>query len=272
MERARSALILRAGILGAAALILLTLAFSQDLAVREFTEKTDKVTGDIKIMVLSDLHDTYYGENQQELINVIENQLPDIILFTGDMLDDKKDTGAAMKLFNMVGGEYPCYYVSGNHEFWSGKIDEIKERIRECGITVLEGAGEVIMAGNQHVRICGIDDTDVGKDEWNSQLAECERYIGDDVYTVLMTHRPEQILRYQGYDMIVSGHTHGGVLRIPGILNGLYAPGQGWFPKYGGGRYDFGDKIMIVSRGLSKSRVPRIFTPPEIVVINIMPK
>lgn len=269
MKKARSVKVLRVAIFGLAAVILLTFAFSQKLSTKEYTEKTDKVTGNIKIMVLSDLHDTCYGQNQKELTEIVKKEAPDIILFTGDIFDDEIQTGDAVKLLEEVGESYPCYYVSGNHEFWSGKIDDIKKQVRDLGVKVLEGTSDVVRVNNQYLRICGIDDPEVGTEEWNGQIAKCEEYLGDNIYTVLMTHRPEMILRYHEYDLIVSGHTHGGMLRIPYILNGIYAPGQGWLPEYAGGRYEFEDKIMIVSRGLSKNWVPRIFNPPEVVVINV---
>jgi predicted MPP superfamily phosphohydrolase len=91
--------------------------------------------------------------------------------------------------------------------------------------------------------------------------------------TVLLAHRPEYIDSYLDYDfdLILSGHAHGGQWRIPLLINGLYAPNQGWFPKYAGGRYELGNSTFIVSRGLAKEsvRVPRIFNPPELVVIDI---
>ncbi len=251
------------------AVLFLTLAFSHSLTIQKYTEKTDKVTGNVKIVVLSDLHDTYYGDKQEEIIEAINREKPDILLFTGDILDDVKQTGAAMTLFELVGREYPCYYVSGNHEVWSGKIDDMKNAIRECGVTVLEGTSDVVMVDNQHIRICGIDDPEVGDKEWLEQLTRCQSYLGDNVYTLLMTHRPEEVMRYHGYDLVVSGHTHGGIARIPKLLNGFYAPNQGFFPEYAGGKYDVGEITMIVSRGLSKYGAPRIFNPPEMVVLNI---
>ena len=256
-------------IIAIVAVLFLLTAFSQKLTIKEYYEKTDKVTGNIKLMLFCDLHDTYYGEEQEELIKIIEEEQPDALLFAGDILDDERSNEASLFLLKSIGEKYPSYYVSGNHEWWSGKMDEMKEQIRECNVSVLEGTSDVLRVKNQYIRICGIDDPEVGIDEWNSQLVACEKNLGDNLYTVLMTHRPEQILRYHGYDLIVSGHTHGGVLRIPSVLNGLYAPNQGWFPKYCGGRYEFEDRVMIVSRGLSKSLVPRIFTPPEVVIINI---
>ncbi len=269
MKKARSTKCMGGGIVLLSAVILLTLAFSQKLVVREFTEETDKITGDVRVMVLSDLHDTYHGENQKNIIEIIEAKKPDIILFTGDILDDSRHTGAAIELLKTAGESYPCYYVSGNHEFWTGKIDSIKKEISECGVSVLSGTSDVIMVNNQYIRICGIDDPEVGEEEWNGQIAKCEECADDNIYTILMTHRPEKILRYHGYDLIVSGHAHGGILRIPHVLNGIYAPNQGFFPRYAGGRYAFDGKVMIVSRGLSKSGVSRIGTPPEVVVIDI---
>lgn len=269
MKKAGRGKVLLCVVFALAAAILLTFAFSQKLTVREFTEKTDKVTGDVKIMVLSDLHDTFYGEGQKKLIGMIQEIAPDVILFAGDILDDKIDTGASDVLFEAVGEKYPCYYVTGNHEIWSGKAEEMKKQIQGLGVNVLEGTSDVIMVNNQYIRICGVDDPEIGNSEWNSQIAACDGIKTDNIYTILLTHRPEQIMRYHGYDLIVAGHTHGGVLRIPYLMNGLYAPGQGWFPEYGGGRYEFEDKTMIVSRGMSKGGVPRIFTPPELVVATI---
>ena len=93
---------------------------------------------------------------------------------------------------------------------------------------------------------------------------------------VLLAHRPENIKCYLQYpfDLIVSGHAHGGQWRIPGLLNGLYAPHQGLFPRYAGGRYDFDGATFLVSRGLAResTRVPRIFNRPELVIVDILPK
>ena len=96
----------------------------------------------------------------------------------------------------------------------------------------------------------------------------------DDVpgYRILLAHRPERFRTYQrfGFDLVLSGHSHGGQVRIPFILNGLYAPDQGWFPKYAGGVYRHGNMTHVVSRGLSyNEKLPRIFNPPEVVVIDI---
>ena len=108
---------------------------------------------------------------------------------------------------------------------------------------------------------------------WEEGFCRAFNGLGEEpAYKVLLAHRPELIEVYkQGdFDLVLSGHTHGGQVRIPFILNGLYAPNQGWFPPYAGGMYDHGSLIHIVSRGVSfNPLLPRIFNPPEVVVIDI---
>ncbi|MDO4733224.1 MAG: metallophosphoesterase, partial [Bacillota bacterium] len=91
--------------------------------------------------------------------------------------------------------------------------------------------------------------------------------------SILLSHRPECTAFYEssGFDLELSGHAHGGQLRIPGLLNGLYAPNQGFFPKYAGGLYQLGKTSLLVSRGLCKSRLPRVFNRPELAIIELLP-
>jgi predicted MPP superfamily phosphohydrolase len=271
------------GIIAAVFAVFCVAAFWQRLTVRIYTETTDKVSSSIRIVVLTDLHDSTYGKEQKTLIEEIQKQSPDLILLVGDIADDERAHNATEQLLSIIGAEYSCYYVTGNHEYWSGEIDTIKDMIRSYGVTILEGDTEIVHVGSQRIRLCGVDDpdgfrstypTDHGTAEsWQEQFNACKTETGDGIYSILMSHRPELEKKYQnsGFDLAVAGHAHGGQFRIPGILNGFYAPNQGFFPKYAGGRYELGDTIMIVSRGLSKSRLPRIFNPPELVVVNLEP-
>ena len=94
-------------------------------------------------------------------------------------------------------------------------------------------------------------------------------------FSLLLAHRPARIQQYLsgGYDLVLCGHAHGGQWRIPGILNGLLAPDEGFFPKYAGGTYRFDETTMIVSRGLAResTRVPRLYNPPELVLVELQP-
>ncbi len=252
-------------------LVFAAAALDTSIAVPVYKINSDKVTKSVRIVLLTDFHSSSYGKEQRVLIDTVNAQAPDVILFAGDIFEEVRPHKHSIELLERLGKSYPCYYVTGNHEEWSGESDKIKEIIRSLGVTVLEGDGEVRDLGGQSIRICGVDNSAGEK-----QLADCVRMTGDGVFTVLMSHRPDLVGLYsgKGFDLVVSGHAHGGQVRIPGILNGLYAPNQGLFPKYAGGRYLLADGSteMIVSRGLCKNVLPRVFNRPEVVVIDIEPK
>ena len=266
--------------------VLCVTSLWQGLTVKVYTETTDKVAFPIRMLVLSDLHSTIYGDKQATLIKAIRKQKPDIILLVGDIADDGNPILGTEQLLSVIGSEYPCYYVTGNHEYWSGKVDDIKEIIRSYGVTILEGDTEIVQVGKQKLRLCGVDDPDgFGNksyyvdhgitETWQEQFDACKAEAHDKLYSVMLSHRPELAEQYRdsGFDLVLAGHAHGGQVRIPGILNGLYAPNQGYFPKYAGGRYELGQTVMIVSRGLSRNiRLPRVFNPPELVVVDLKPE
>lgn len=274
-------------ILAAVSILLIAIviaAFWQGLVVRHYTERSDKIAVPIRMAVLADLHSTIYGESQEDLIGAIREHKPDVIFLVGDIADDNVPHDGTKQLLEMIGEEYPCYCVSGNHEYWSDEISTIKEMIRSCRVIILEGNTEIIEINGQLLRVCGVDDPDGFQPEyaepgvempkrWYDQLKACDSQTGDDIYTVLLSHRPEKVADYNecGFDLILCGHAHGGQVRIPGILNGLYAPNQGFFPEYAGGRYKLKNSVMIVSRGLVKANIPRIFNPPELVIVDVEP-
>lgn len=254
--------------------VILIFAFRIDIKVVKYNIKSDKVTDTIKIALITDLHSCSYGENQGKLLSRLYSQKPDIILLVGDIVDDKLAQNKAKEFLSAISEKYQCFYVSGNHEYWSGDIDNIKKLIGNYGIHVLEGGSISMEIKGQTVDIFGIDDPEVGDIEFNQQLKNCGDDINDSVFSILLSHRPERIENYEKYkfDLILSGHAHGGQWRIPGVLNGLLAPNQRFFPKYAGGFYQFDNTSMIVSRGLAResTRIPRIFNRPEIVIINVI--
>ncbi len=209
------------------------------------------------------------------MLSCIDEQQPDVVLFGGDIADDKLPYENAVTVLKSSAEKYPCYYVSGNHEYWSGKIDTLKQMIAGYGINILEGQNETISANEQLINICGVDDAEIGESNFILQIVNAESQTNPALFTIFMAHRPEYIDTYLQYDfnLILSGHAHGGQWQIPRIMHGFLAPNQGFFPKYAGGIYEFSDKSFIVSRGLAKesTRIPRIFNPPELVVVDIVP-
>jgi len=266
-----------------AVVALLTVALWNGLVVRRYVLSSKKLSNPVRLIILSDLHSSMYGKNQSLLLAKIRELKPDLVFLVGDIVDDKRPQEGALQLLEAIAPEYPCFYVTGNHEFWSGRADNIKNMIRSFGIEVLEGDCKTVTVGGQRIQVCGVDDPDGFEQEnffgqeissgWDEQFESCKNQLNADTFSILLSHRPERVSYYAGsdFDLVVSGHAHGGQIRIPGLLNGLYAPNQGFLPTYAGGIYDLDSSRMIVSRGLAKSFIPRIFNPPEIVLISLEP-
>ena len=271
--------------LAAVLCLFIFIALDKRLTVRTYQETTPFLREPVRLTVITDLHAGIYGEGQKDLLDAISRQEPDAVLLAGDIADDEVPGDGVWMLVSKLGGKYPCFYVSGNHEFWSGRAEEVKQEMETYGVEVLEGEGRLLEVQGQKLQIFGVDDpdcfgngarlTDGTSEEWQAQLASCKYQREEGVYSILLSHRPELVQDYKdsGFDLVISGHAHGGQIRIPWILNGLYAPNQGWFPEYAGGRYELGEHTtMIVSRGLCRNELPRVFNRPELVVVEIIPE
>lgn len=253
------------------ALFLILAAISFPLQTVYYTVYTDEITEPVRIVQISDLHSDGYGENMSELINAIDAAKPDIIVLTGDIYNEDCDNANTRALLKSIGGRYPCYYAAGNHEFQTPSWSEYSAEAESYGVNVLAGENAKVCG----ITICGAAQSADRSLSWNESVLRCSESA--DGYSVLLYHFPEEIEKLRSYgcfDLILSGHAHGGQWRVPFLINGIFAPNEGLFPKYAGGRYDFEDSTMIVSRGLLRSRiiVPRIFNNPELVVIDICPE
>jgi predicted MPP superfamily phosphohydrolase len=258
---------------------IILVAFNQSLSVSHYSVETEIINGQVKLALVTDYHSCDYGDGQRELLGAIDAERPDAILLCGDIFDDKLPPDNTIEFIEGVSAKYPCYYVSGNHEFWSGKADEFKDILTSYGVKVLEGAIDVLEVRGDSIRICGVDDPDTDRyasrsAPYTEQIKRLSASVEPVIFTILLSHRPERIeeLLPLTPDLVMSGHAHGGQWRIPFILeNGLLSPNQGLFPKYTNGKYFFGDTELIVSRGLAResTAVPRLFNRPEIVVITL---
>ncbi len=253
------------------------------LTIRRYTVQTDKIGEGkaLRLVMLSDLHSYTYGSDQSPLLHRVAAEEPDVILLCGDIVDDKKPISGAKLLLQQITNIAPCYYVSGNHEYWSEDAEAIFNLIESYGICVLHNEREEISIAGEQYMICGVDDPAANGTRIRRSYGDRTEYLNtldsfrdlsEDRFNILLAHRPEYIGEYAEYpfDLVLCGHAHGGQWRIPYLLNGLIAPNQGFFPTYAGGQYRCGDTTAIVGRGLMLDWKPRLFNPPEIVVVDII--
>lgn len=249
------------------------------LKVVNYTLESDKIDTPVRIALVTDLHSCKYGDHESELIDAIDAEAPDIILLGGDIFDDVLPNDNTVDFLNGIVGRYPVYYVTGNHEFWGGTDQyEVQMSILDdLGIPRLQGDVLTLDINGNSIGLAGVDDYDshLVDDDLilENQFVYAYLNLDADSYNIILSHRPEYFDTYtaQDYDLALCGHAHGGQWRIPGILNGLYAPNQGMFPKYAGGMYEEDGTTMIVSRGLAResTMVPRFYNRPELVIIDL---
>jgi len=248
------------------------------LITQVYTLETAKM-GDsgVVIALLSDLHNDIYEPAQETLIQKIKEEHPDIIILAGDIFDDIVPPDGTLLLLDGIKDTAKIFYAAGNHEWQSGTMPEMLEMLRRYDITLLSDDYAFLEIKGKRFVIAGAEDIDkkiYGTPFYYPEFSDLlfSGIAEFDAYTILVLHRPEKIHRHlkDGFDLVLSGHTHGGQLRLP-FINGLYAPGQGIFPKIAGGEYHFDGTTLIVSRGLTVKRppVPRIGNPPELVFIHL---
>lgn len=256
-------------------IVLALIGLDQRMIVRNYTVKTDKLNAPVRLAVVTDFHGCDYGEDAADLVQAVTDLQPDAVLLVGDIFDDVIPWDDSEALVRSLAQRWPCYYVTGNHEYWSNRVDEICQIITEAGVTVLDQNCAELVLNGQPLNICGIPDPYANVNTWDA-LTSATGDMRQEGYTILLAHRPEVIEQYAAkgsFDLVVSGHAHGGQFRIPLLVNGLYAPNQGWFPKYAGGMYEVEGTTLIVSRGLAResTSIPRIFNRPELVMIELCP-
>jgi len=260
---------------------LLVAAFWSGIVIRNYAIETNKIPNgeSVRAVLISDLHNYIYGDNQSKIIDRVIDANPDIILLAGDMADDVTPILGLELFLAGIRDIAPIFYVTGNHEYWTRDIASVKRLFREFGVTVLEDKYVEIEISGIPIVVAGVCDPECsrfGNRQNRPTMQEAFGHLSadDGRFKILLSHRPELIheQRQFPFDLVVAGHAHGGQWRIPFILNGLFAPNQGLFPRYAGGKYKFDDTTLIVSRGITVNHpsIPRIFNPPEIVVIDIV--
>lgn len=260
-------------------IVLALLAFDVRLKIVQYTITSEKIKKPMRIALVTDLHSCKYGAGQKTLIDAVDREKPDMILLGGDIFDDEIPDDNTKIFLSAIAKKYPCYYVTGNHEYWSMRANEMLDWLRAHGIEDIGGKTIQTNVNGNEICLSGLNDPDEARytgegDGMKAELGRAMNERDDTAFTMLLTHRPSFVNLYKdaGFDLVLAGHAHGGQWRIPGILNGVFAPDEGFSPKYAGGFYHFDNGgEMIVSRGLAResTRVPRIFNRPELVIINL---
>lgn len=261
-------------------LLLAAFLYWQDngLMLTKMTYEGDipKAFDGYKILQVSDLQNKVFGREQEPLLKKINESSPDIIVITGDLLDRHKgrtDVDSAMDFVHEITNIAPVYFVSGNHEHRSGVWDELLEELVDAGVTVLENGKSIIEKDGETITILGL--ADKRANQHYDKMLHTLMAGQEDSFNILLSHRPELFETYvkENIDLAFTGHAHGGQIIIPFLRQGIFAPHQGFFPKYTEGMYEKDGTVMVVSRGLGNSSFPfRIFNRPELIEVTLQAK
>ncbi len=237
--------------------------------------KSSKVINNIRIVCISDMHLKEFGDNNERLVTEIKNLSPDLITLVGDMnMESEPDNYACVvSLCRNLNKIAPVYYSLGNHEIDAMlfKDSKIYDDVKKAGIKILNNEVEVVNVGGTDIDIIGLTQNPSEFEQYGKSFFD-KAMEADDNFKLVLNHYPENflgVLDDYEIDLALTGHAHGGQVRLPWI-GGLYAADQGLFPKICDGYNEVGNTKMICTRGLGKSGiVPRINNKPEIVVADI---
>lgn len=255
--------------------------YMQPITTTFYTVRSEKLSlgQQLRLAVVTDLHSCIYGNKQRILLEKILTQQPDAVLLVGDIYDERVPPRGVELLLVGLQGKLPMFYVTGGHEYKTRDIDGVVSLFEQYGVTVLRDQWVETTIRGVPIVIGGTEEparrsfADVAYQPAQA-MEEAFRNLNTEPYSILLAHRPEMIALYQQYpfDLVLSGHAHGGQVRIPVFApGGVYAPNQGFLPPYAGGKYEHERLTHIVSRGMSRSWIlPRLGNPPELVFVDIL--
>lgn len=253
--------------------------------------KSDKLKQQgFRAAVISDLHNVEFGEKNQRLIETLQREQPDVLLIAGDLVLGKKGAPfrAACDFLRQAVEIVPVFYGLGNHEQRMKQKPEVygreyllfEENMQRLGVTMLENITKTYEINGEKILLSGLmlpcryyDKR--GKRHLEKQ--EIEQLVGKaskEQFQILLAHTPRYGDAYLdwGGDLILSGHYHGGMVRLP-FLGGVISPDFRLFPKYCRGHFQKGESHFIVSAGLGEHTIPlRVLNPRELLLIDCLPK
>ncbi len=256
--------------------------FYIDIDVYNFGNSKTHLLKGLKIAHISDYHNRKTDVINKQIFNALEEQKPDLIFLTGDVIDkNKTDIDTAVNFCKKLCDYAPVYYVTGNHECNlsienQSQFDNMIAAFSDIGVNVLrQDKVSYITENGAKINIFGIDDQ-YFHCEFSSQVTQTSRELCNELtinkeeFNILLAHQPEQLSVYAefGFDLVFSGHAHGGQVRV--FNQGIIAPDQGFFPEYTSGEYVEGETTMFLSRGIGNSVVPvRVFNKSNIIFVEL---
>lgn len=236
----------------------------------------------VRIVMLADLHGTVFGRDNERLIRKIENLRPDMICIAGDMtVKDGRGSSACIALCREIARLCPVYYAMGNHEIRMEQYRDFCSELKKAGVFVLDNEHARFFVSKKQIVIYGWSAGEWYYHKcWQKRaltVKELEHQLGapdKDSFHILLAHNPEYFQTYceWGADLVLSGHVHGGIARLPWV-GGVIAPSLRLFPKYDAGEFRERNGTMILSRGLGTHHIRlRFFNVPEISVIDLCGK
>ncbi len=251
---------------------------NHSLQVQRFTFTSPRLPAGFDgcvIVQLSDLHGALFGEDNQDLLKVVAKERPDYIFLTGDLLDQYRATphSYAVSLGGALADIAPTYFVTGNHEWALPDVPGLKRALEVAGVQVLTNEYTVLARDGDNAVLAGVDDPNGYADQKTpEEVAEEVRAAFADPFWILLAHRNnyfEDAYCRLGADLVISGHGHGGLVRLP-FTDGLVSVERTFFPSYTAGFYQAGGADLFVSRGLGNSgRTFRLFNRPQVAVLTL---
>lgn len=228
-----------------------------------------------RLAVLSDLHGAEFGAGNRELFAAVSEAAPDYIFYLGDLEDLYRGpaAGYAETVAEGLSAIAPLYYVTGNHEWAIGGVPALKKRLEAHGAHILSNESVVLERNGDTVILAGVDDPNGYADQKTPEQVAEEVYAAHGApFWLLLAHRNsgfEERYSLLGADLVLSGHGHGGIVRLP-FTDGLLSTERTLFPSYTAGFYEENGSALFVTRGLGNSGPTlRLFNRPEVAVVTL---
>lgn len=261
---------------------------SNRFGISKYSFQDRRIRQKTRIVVLADLHNKRYGKENERLVEAIRACQPDLIMVAGDIPTAKPGAklDTAVQLLEELTRDYPVYYGNGNHEHrmklypetYGDMAEKYGEELKRLGVNLLVNAHMTLP--ERGITIYGAEIDKRFYKRFKIQPMESdymENILGQadsDTYCILLAHNPDYFPVYAdwGADLVLSGHVHGGMVRIPFVKKGIVSPGIRLFPKYDGGLFRQDKSAMLLSRGLGMHTIPiRLFNPGELIMVDLEP-